>query len=144
MVDVRRPATLRGFPVSVADIGDQMHLCHPLLSFEGDRALYLAHRFDWQDHPEALAVIADPNEASTLGTLLPSPLRLPIASGEGVIVAGAGFVQAAEVAKVELASAEISFAPLRAASAAACWVGLATPARRWTHADIESGVDLEG
>lgn len=29
MVDVREQATLRGFHVSIADINDQMHLCHP-------------------------------------------------------------------------------------------------------------------
>lgn len=129
MVDVRRPATLRGFPVSVADIGDQLHLCHPLLSFEGDPALYLAHRFGWRDSPDALA-IADPDEASTLGTLLPPPLRCPIASGEGVVVMGARLKQAAEVAEVELPSAEVSLAPLsgsmREASSAPCWIGLAT------------------
>ena len=70
MVDVRKPATLRGFEVSVADVGDQMHLCHPLLSFEGDSTLYIAHRLDWRKDPKVLA-IADPDEALLLGTLLP-------------------------------------------------------------------------
>ena len=106
MVDVRRPATLRGFPVSVADVGDQVHLCHPLLSFEGDPALYLAHRLDWRNDPEALA-IADPDEASTLGTLLPPTCARPIASGEGLVVVGSGLVQAAAAAGVELPDSKI-------------------------------------
>lgn len=135
MIDVRRPATLRGFPVSVGDIGDQLHLCHPLLSFEGDPALYLAHRLDWQDNPEALAIV-DPDEASTLGTLLPPTLRWPIASGEGVIAAGASLVQAAKVAEVEFPSVEIPFS----ASSSGCWVGLATSA---LFADLRSRLTEE-
>ena len=124
MVDVRKPATLRGFHVSVADIGDQMHLCHPLLSFEGDSALYLAHRLDWQNDPEALA-IADPSEASALGTLLPPTCRRPIASGEGLVAVGAGLVQAAAAAEVELLGSEIPFARVDDSE---CWIGVATPA----------------
>lgn len=136
MIDVRRPAELRGFPVSVADVGDQIHLCHPLLSFEGDPALYLAHRFDWRNDPEALA-IADPDEASTLGTLLPPTHRQPIASGQGLVVAGANFVQATKVAGVELSSSDIRFARVGNSStprtsptrSPACWIGAATPAQ---------------
>ena len=124
MVDVRKPATLRGFPVSVADVGDQMHLCHPLLSFEGDPALYLAHRLDWRNDPEALA-IADPNEASELGTLLPPACARPIASGEGLVALGAGLVQAATAAEVELLDSEIAFARVDGSE---CWIGVATPA----------------
>ena len=135
MVDVCRPATLRGLPVSVADIGDQVHLCHPLLSFEGDPKLYLAHRLEWQDDPDALAIV-DPDEASTLGVLLPWSLRRPIASGEGAIAVGASLVQAAEAAKVELLNADIRLVHvpdsyMRQASPTSspgCWIGLATPA----------------
>ena len=142
MVDVRRPAELRGFPVSVADVGDQIHLCHPLLSFEGDPALYLAHRFDWRNDPEALA-IADPDEASTLGTLLPPRHRLPIAPGEGLVVAGPRFVQAAEVAGVELSSSDIPFACVGKSSTPGsspthsleCWIAVATPAQ---YADLRA------
>ena len=123
MVDVRKPATLRGFPVSVADVGDQMHLCHPLLSFEGDPALYLAHRLDWRNDPEALA-IADPNEASALGTLLPSACTRPIASGEGLVALGAGLVQAAAAAQVELLDSGIAFVRVDGSE---CWIGVATP-----------------
>ena len=124
MVDVRKPATLRGFPVSVADVGDQMHLFHPLLSFEGDPALYLAHRLDWRNDPEALA-IADPNEASALGTLLPPTCVRSIASGEGLVAAGAELVQVAATAEVELLDSEIPFARVDGTE---CWIGVATPA----------------
>lgn len=141
MIDLRRPAELRGFPVSVADVGDQIHLCHPLLSFEGDPALYLAHRFDWRNDPEALA-IADPDEASTLGTLLPPTHRQPIASGQGLVVAGASIAQATAVAGVELLSSEIRFAcvgtSIQGASPSLlpeCWIGLATQAQ---YADLRA------
>ena len=95
MVDVCKPATLRGFNVSVADVGDQMHLCHPLMAFGDDPALYLAHRLDWLDAPDALA-IADAEEALALGTLLSQDRSLPIASGQGVVAAGEEFIRAAE------------------------------------------------
>lgn len=85
MVDVREQATLRGFHVSIADIDDQMHL---------------AHRLDWRDDPDAMAA-TDPDEASQ-GTLLPMTSSPPIASGQGVVAAGAAFVQAAECAGVQL------------------------------------------
>ena len=123
MVDARKPATLRGFHVSVADIGDQMHLCHPVLSFENDDALYLAHRLDWRDDPDALAA-TDPDEASQ-GTLLPAACRRPIASGQGVVAAGAAFVQATECAGVQL---EPEIALARVIQEQPCWIGLATPA----------------
>ena len=121
MVDVLKPATLRGFHVSVADIGDQMHLCHPLLSFEDDDALYLAHELDWQDDPESLAA-ADPEEAASHGTMLPMACSLPIASGQGVVAAGAAFVQAAGCASVQLESG-IALTPIQDRL---CWVGVAT------------------
>ena len=124
MVDVCKPATLRGFHISIADVGDQMHLCHPLLSFEGDRALYLAHHLDWRNDPDALA-IADPNEASALGTLLPPVHTRSIASGEGLVAAGVELVQAATTAEVELLDSEIPFARVEDPE---CWIGVATPA----------------
>ena len=124
MVDVGKPATLRGFHVSVADIGDQMHLCHPLLSFEGDPRLYLAHHLDWRDDPDALAV-ADPNEASALGTLLPPAYTRPIASGDGLVAVGVALVEAAATAKVELLESDVPFARVAEPE---CWIGVATPA----------------
>ena len=122
MVDVHRPATLRGFPVSVADVGDQVHLCHPLLSFEGDSTLYVAHVLDWASDAEALDV-ADLDEASTLGTLLPPTCRRQIASGEGVVAVGAGFVRAAATAGIELDS-EMHFSQVDGLE---CWIEVATP-----------------
>ena len=124
MVDMRASATLRGFSVSVADIGDRVDLCPPLLSFEGDPALYLAHSLDWRNHPEALA-IADPNEAATLGTLLPPTDRRPIMSGEGAVAMGAGLARAAEAVGVPLRASGLSLAPV---ADAGCWIGVATPA----------------
>lgn len=122
MVDVRKPATLRGFDVSVADVGDQMHLCHPLLSFEGDSMLYIAHRLDWRKDPKVLA-IADPDEALLLGTLLPETRGRPIASGQGVIAVGAGFLQAAATAAVRFPGTETSVTRIEGSE---CWMGVAT------------------
>ncbi len=124
MVDVRKSAMLRGFHISVADIGDQMHLCCPLLSFEGDPALYLARRLDWRNDTKAL-VVADPDEASALGTLLPPTCAWPIASGQGLVAVGAEFVQAAAIAEVELLDSEITFTRV---DDPVCWIGVATPA----------------
>ena len=126
MVDVRKPATLRGFNASVADVGDDMHLCHPLLSFADDPAMYLAHRLDWFDVPDSLA-IADPEEAAALGTLLPKTWRRPIASGIGLVAAGAEFVQAAAAVKEGLLdSDEVTFERIDIL-ATPCWIGVATP-----------------
>lgn len=109
MSDKHGRVVLRGFDIAVADIGDQLHLCHPLLSFESDpNRLYVARRYNWQNDQRGLAV-ADPFEASELATLVPDAFRRPIASGEGVAVAGAGFVQAAAAAKIQLDSSEVSF-----------------------------------
>lgn len=124
MLDEYRPAVLRGFDMAVADIGDQLHLCQPLLSFEGDPTLYVARRLDWQDDRKALAVV-DPSEASELGTLLPDTPRRTIASGEAVVAVGAGFVQAANAAGVQFDSAEMNF---EIVGNAECGIGVATPA----------------
>ena len=124
MVDVRKPATLRGFNVSIADVGDRMRLCHPLLSFEGDSLLYIAHKLDWHDDPDALA-ITDPDEASQLGTLFPEAQRRLIASGEGVVAVGAGFAQAAAAAKVQFPGTET---PLAQIDGSGCLIGTATSA----------------
>ena len=124
MVDEHKPAVLRGFDIAVADIGDELHLCHPLLSFEGDSTLYVARRLDWQNDRKALA-IADPSEASDLGTLLPDTHEQAIVSGEAVIVVGTGFVQAAKAAGVQLDDSEMTFARVRDAE---CWIDIAMPA----------------
>ena len=66
MVDERKSAVLLGFDTAVADIGDQQHLCHPLLSFEGDTTLYVARRLNWQNDQGTLAV-ADPYQRRRRG-----------------------------------------------------------------------------
>ena len=125
MVDVRKPATLRGFNVSVADVGDQMHLCHPLLSFGDEPALYLAHRLDWSDAPDGLA-IADQDEAAALGTLLPRANWRPINSGEGLVAAGEEFARAAEDVKSGLLD---SFEKVTDSPTTPYRMRMATPAR---------------
>ena len=126
MVDVRKPATLRGFNASVADVGDDMHLCHPLLSFADDPAMYLAHRLDWFDVPDSLA-IADPEEAAALGTLLPKTWRRPITSGIGLVAAGAEFVQAAAAVKEGLLDSDDVTVERIDILSTSCWIGVATP-----------------
>lgn len=109
MFDKRETAVLRGFDMAVTDLGDQLHIRHPLLAFEGEpNMLYVARRLNWKNDKRALAV-ADPSEASELATLFPHAQRQPIASGEGVIVAGAGFVQATATAEIQLSGCEMSF-----------------------------------
>ena len=125
MLDEYRPAVLWGFDTAVADIGDQLHLCQPLLSFEGDPTLYVARRLDWRNDRKALAA-ADRSEASELGTLLPDTHGRTIASGEAVVVAGAGFVRAAKAARIRFEGAETDFAIVGNAE---CRIGIATPAR---------------
>ena len=125
MVDSNGTMVLRGFDTAVADVGDQLHLCHPLLSFEGDSTLYVARRLDWRNDQDALAV-ADPSEASELGTLLPDIHRQPIASGQAVVAAGKGFVQAATTADVQLDGFGMDFAIVHDAG---YWISVATPAQ---------------
>ena len=125
MFDKHETAVLRGFDTAVADIGDQLHICHPLLSFEGDpNTLYVARRLNWRNHQRALAV-ADPSEASELATLLPDEHRQSIASGEAAVVAGAGFIQAAADAGIQLDGSEVSFVRTHESG---CWITTATQA----------------
>ena len=118
----KKAASLRGFDAAAADIGDQLHLRHPLLSFDGDRTLYVARRFNWRDDQRALTV-ADPSEASELATLLPDAYRRPIESGEAVVVAGAEFVQAVTDAGIQLDGSEMSFTRIHESK---CWISTAT------------------
>ena len=125
MLEEHRAAVLRGFDTAVADIGDQLHLCHPLLSFEGDSQIYVARRLDWKNDPKALAV-ADASEASALATLLPDTHTQPITSGDAVVAVGTRFAQAATAAGVRLDGSEIEFSSIHDAE---CRIGIATPAR---------------
>ena len=124
MFDRHETASLRGFDTAVADIGDQLHLRHPLLSLSGDSTLYMARRLNWRNDQSAL-IVADPTEASELATLLPDVYRWPIVSGEAVVVAGAGFVQAANDAGIQLDGPEMSFTRIRDSK---CWISMATQA----------------
>ena len=125
MLEEHRTARLRGFDTAVADIGDQLHLCHPLLSFEGESTLYVARRLDWKNDPKALAV-ADASEASALATLLPDTHTQPITSGEAVVAVGTPFARAATVAGIQLDGSGIEFSSIHDAE---CRIGVATPAR---------------
>ena len=118
----KKTASLRGFDAAAADIGDQLHLRHPLLSFDGDRTLYVARRFNWRDNQRALTV-ADPSEASELATLLPDAYGRPIESGEAVVVAGAEFVKAVNDAGIQLDGSEMSFTRIHESK---CWMSTAT------------------
>ena len=124
MLDEYGPAVLRGFDAAIADVDDRLRFCQPVISFEGDPSLYVARRLDWQDDREVLAA-ADSTEATELGTLLPDT-RQSIASGEGVIAVGMGFVRAADIAGVDFNRAGISFLSLDGGK---CWIGVATPER---------------
>ena len=118
----KKTASLRGFDAAAADIGDQLHLRHPLLSFDGDRTLYVARRFNWRDNQRALTV-ADPSEASELATLLPDAYGRPIESGEAVVVAGAEFVKAVNDAGIQLDGSKMSFTRIHESK---CWMSTAT------------------
>lgn len=105
MSNEQRTAVLRGFNATVDDLGDGLHLRHPLISLGDDPKLYVARRFNWLGDQSALSV-ADRSEASELGTLLPD--ARPVVSGEGVVVAGARFVEAAESSGVRLTGSDLS------------------------------------
>ena len=124
MPDETGPAVLRGFNVAVADVGDRLCFCQPVLSFRDDSTLYVARKLDWRNDPKALAV-TDPDDVDERGTPLPDA-RQSIASGEGVVAVGAGFVQATDNAGIQLDHAETSFLSLDDAK---CWIGVATPER---------------
>ncbi len=121
MFDDPGRAVLRGFDVAASDVDDRLRFCQPVLSFEGDSTLYIARKLDWRNDSKAL-VVADPDEADELGTLL-SDTKQSIVSGEGVIVVGAGFVEEAVVAGIQLDNAEMSFSSLDGAE---CWISVST------------------
>lgn len=115
-------AVLRGFDMPAADIGDQLHFRLPLLSFRSSSTLYVAGRIDWQaDRQAALTVVDDPEDRE-LATLLADGVSRHIASGQGVLVAGAEFFHAASRADVQLDG----FSRLSAADGE-CWIRTATP-----------------
>ena len=89
-------AVLRGFDMTVSDIGDQLHFRLPLLSFRSSPTLYVAGRVDWHADRQALTIVDDPEDRE-MATLLPDGVGQAIASGQGVIVAGAEFFHAASL-----------------------------------------------
>lgn len=125
MIEEHGAAILRGFDTAVADIGDQLYLCHPLLSFEGDSQLYVARRLNWKNDPKALAVV-EASEASTLATLFPSTHTLRIPSGKAVVAVGTPFAQAATVAGVQLGGSEIKLSSIHNTECQIL-IGIATP-----------------
>ena len=115
-------AVLRGFDMPVSDIGDQLHFRLPLLSFRSSPTLYVAGRVDWLDDIQALTIVDDPEDLE-MATLLADGASRPVASGQGVVVAGAEFFHAASLVGGQLDG----FDPLSTGDCE-CWIRIATPA----------------
>lgn len=115
-------AVLRGFDMTVSDIGDQLHFRLPLLSFRSNPTLYVAGRVDWRDDIQALTIVDDPEDLE-MATLLADGASRPVASGQGVVVAGAEFFHAASLVGGQLDG----FDPLSTGDCE-CWIRIATPA----------------
>ena len=115
-------AVLCGFDMPVSDVGDQLHFRLPLLSFRSSRTLYVAGRVDWHADRRALTIVNDPEDRE-MATLLPDRVGQAIASGQGVIVAGAEFFHAASHVGDQLDD----FSHLPTADCD-CWIRVATPA----------------
>ena len=115
-------AVLRGFDMAMPDIGDQLHLRQPLLSFLGSSTLYAARRVDWHADGQALAIVDDPEDLE-MATLITDGVVRRVTSGEGVVVAGAEFFQATSCVGSQLDG----FTRLSAADCE-CWFSVATPA----------------
>ena len=113
---------LRGFDMPVSDMGDQLHFRLPLLSFRSSPTLYLAGRVDWHADRQALLTVVDDPEDREFATLLTDGVSRYLASGQGVIVAGAEFFQAASRIGDQLGD----FSHLSAGDCE-CWIRVATP-----------------
>ena len=113
---------LRGFDMPVSDMGDQLHFRLPLLSFRSSPTLYLAGRVDWHADRQALLTVVDDPEDREFATLLTDGVSRYLASGQGVIVAGAEFFQAASRIGDQLGD----FSHLSAGDCE-CWFRVATP-----------------
>ena len=115
-------AMLRGFDMPVLDIGDQLHFRMPLLSFSSGPTLYIAGRVDWQADKQALTTVDDPEDRE-MATLLTDGVSRHVASGQGVVVAGAEFFHAASRVGHLL---DDFCSP--SATDCECWIRMATPA----------------
>ena len=113
---------LRGFDMAMPGIGDQLHFRQPLLSFCNRSTLYVARRVDWRGDKRALAIVDDPDDLE-MATLFADGVERHVASGEGVVVAGAAFFQAASRIGFQLDG----FSHLSAGDCE-CWIRVATPA----------------
>ena len=113
---------LRGFDMAMPGVGDQLHFRQPLLSFCNSSTLYVARRVDWRGDKRALAIVDDPDDLE-MATLLADGVERHVASGEGVVVAGAAFFQAASCIGFQLDG----FSHLSAGDCE-CWIRVATPA----------------
>ena len=113
-------AILRGFDMTVSDVGDQLHFRQPLLSFGTSSKLYVAGRVDWHGDKLALTKVDDPEDLE-MATLLTDGVGRRVTSGKGVVVAGAAFFQAASRAGFQLGG----FSCLSAEDDE-CWIRVAT------------------
>ena len=111
MTDTVLQGVLRGFDISVADIGHSIRFCRPLVSLGDDHdTVYVTEEPNWGE-PGAL-VRTDIADAKMLATVLPEHPPRHVSPPQGVVVAGRGFVEAARSAGIDLS---------------------------WCHDDIESG-----
>lgn len=113
-------AALRGFDMPVSDIGAQLHFRLPLLSIGSSPTLYVAGRVDWQADGD-LTIVDDPEDLE-MATLLTNGMSRYVASGQGVVVAGAEFFHAASRVGDRLNGFS------RLSSDCECWIRMATPA----------------
>ena len=113
---------LRGFDMPMSDIGDQLHFRLPLLSFGSSPTLYVAGRVDWHPDKQALTTMDDPEDRE-VATLFTDGVSRHVASGQGVIVAGAEFFHAASSIGDQLDN----FSPLATADCE-CRIRVGTPA----------------
>lgn len=114
-------AILRGFDMPMSDVGDQLHFRMPLLSFRSSPALYVAGRVDWHGDRQALTILDDPDDLE-MATLFADGVSLEIASGQGVVVAGADFHDAASLVGDQLGD----FIRLSETDSE-CWMRVAKP-----------------
>ena len=88
-----------GFDAHISEIQDQLRLCQPILTFEGDERMYLARRLDWSRQDEATGrslTFVDNDDVATFGTVLPVEARMPIQPGIGVLTVGRAFFDAVQ------------------------------------------------
>ena len=119
-----RRGYLRGFDISIVDVGDRVRLCRPLLSLDSDpQRVYVADKPAW-DEPGALVQI-DFSEAKELATVLDEHYSKPVLPGQSVVVAGRRFIVAAKTAGIKLEDAGIELSICPGAVESGCQIALA-------------------